>query len=356
MMEFALARENQETSELVGAAELRADMTRGVALQRGDTVKKSLFRLKDRHYAQILDYLETNDHFAEIMGSGKKMKVGGKNQSKASAFGHMAVELRQLGWHVLTGAAVKKKTERYVENYRKALVFYKGTGSGVTEEERQAGVTMEAKMNALCPHFSRMHALFGSRPNVDPPALCMICIPADERNLVWDSQVDIGVDRMVDRIVDGSNFDDEIHEVEDAVPDEENQDDVSESVVEEIPSIGGNEASPIMNRHESAEASPSELIQMWIGTREVQCWSCSKMLKSKRQNSNLLCWLRKRNTGLGCWRSEKQYERRNRGLERRRSCGTGAVGESECLAELETQIVSCNFRIVRKHETYVTRN
>ncbi|KAL3684945.1 hypothetical protein R1sor_002967 [Riccia sorocarpa] len=63
------------TTEMAGAA----------TTAKSGQVKKTLFCLKDQHHAHICDYLETDDHFAEIYGSGRKLKIAGRNQSKATA-------------------------------------------------------------------------------------------------------------------------------------------------------------------------------------------------------------------------------------------------------------------------------
>ncbi|KAL2622740.1 hypothetical protein R1flu_002945 [Riccia fluitans] len=153
-MEFTSVKEHEDIKELAVTAEFQVEMTGGVALQCNDIMKKTIFRLKDRHYAQILDYLETHDHFAEIWGSGRKTKVGGKNQSKAISFGHMAMELRQLGWLVLSGAAVGKKVkssilEDEIEEVEDAASDEENDGelSGSTPEEMPTTLRSEVSPN-----------------------------------------------------------------------------------------------------------------------------------------------------------------------------------------------------------------
>ncbi|KAL3697495.1 hypothetical protein R1sor_011571 [Riccia sorocarpa] len=198
----------------------RTEMAGAATTPKSGQVKKTVFRLKDHHYAHICDYLETDDHFAEIYGSARKTKVGGKNQSKATAFGHMAVDFRRLGWPLLSGAAVGKKVERYADSYKKALTFYNGTGSGLTEEEVQAGMSMDGKMNTKCPHFFRMNALFGARPNVAPPALCTMGIPSDENEIFLDSQIDCGAR--------------DEYATENTLADEEEEDDEEDGLIEVV--------------------------------------------------------------------------------------------------------------------------
>ncbi|KAL3693714.1 hypothetical protein R1sor_007365 [Riccia sorocarpa] len=54
----------------------------------------------------------------------------------------------------------------------------KRTGSGLTEEDIARGITLEMKLNKACPFFYRMHALFGTKSNMVPPATCELGIPA----------------------------------------------------------------------------------------------------------------------------------------------------------------------------------
>ncbi|KAL2607709.1 hypothetical protein R1flu_026282 [Riccia fluitans] len=335
MMEFTSVREHQDIEELAITTEFQVEMTGGAALQHNDIMKKTIFRLKDRHYAQILDYLETDDHFAEIWGSGRKTKVGGKNQSKAIAFGHMAVELRQLGWAMLSGATIGKKVKRYVETYRKSVVFYKSMGSGVTKKERQAGITMEAKMNTRCPYFFRMHALFGSCLNVDPPALCMLGVPADDKILILDSQVDISMEAVIEtRPIDNSILEDEIHEVEDAASGEENESELSGSAPEETPIAFRSEVSPNFNKREIIEAlvqttplanDPAKIASSNSTGKNVETsrarpnveWHNRGLMailfqnaQKQKLNLKLLCRLRMKSIGFVCWNSGRLLGRR----------------------------------------------
>ncbi|KAL2635886.1 hypothetical protein R1flu_007365 [Riccia fluitans] len=67
------------------------------------------------------------------------MKVGGKNQLKAIAFGHMAMELRQLGWPVLSGATVGKKVKRSKDSHvnirMEALIETRPIDNSILEDE-----------------------------------------------------------------------------------------------------------------------------------------------------------------------------------------------------------------------------
>ncbi|KAL3681292.1 hypothetical protein R1sor_024248 [Riccia sorocarpa] len=106
-------------------------------------------RMTKRDYEMIVTYLENPDNFAAING----------------------------------GVIMGKKVARYVCTYKNARTFYLSTGSGLTEAEIDAGLTLEQKMNAKCHYFVRMHALFGARANVEPLAVGDAGLPAE---LVFD--------------------------------------------------------------------------------------------------------------------------------------------------------------------------
>ncbi|KAL3686958.1 hypothetical protein R1sor_013267 [Riccia sorocarpa] len=130
-------------------------------------------------YEMIVTYLENSDNFAAINGCGRKTKITRKTLTKVTAFGHMAVTLCAQGFVKCSGVIMGKKVARYVYTYKNARTFYLGTGSGLTEVEIVAGLTLEQKMNVKCHYFFRMHALFGARANVEPPAVGDAGLPTD---------------------------------------------------------------------------------------------------------------------------------------------------------------------------------
>ncbi|KAL3700744.1 hypothetical protein R1sor_018766 [Riccia sorocarpa] len=138
--------------------------------------------MSKRDYELIVEYLEDSDHFQQITRNGKKTKVGGKNLTKKTAFGHMAVHLAALGFPPCNGTVM---------------------GAGITEEESRSGITLEQKMNAKCPYFFRMHALFGNRANVDPSAVGDFGL-ADEGVYIPDPVIDSQFQEPRDVYLSGS--------------------------------------------------------------------------------------------------------------------------------------------------------
>ncbi|CAM6128042.1 unnamed protein product [Calypogeia fissa] len=83
----------------------------------------------------------------------------------------MAVVLHAAGFpNEINGANLSKRFNRYVAKYKEARLIKCGSGQGLNEDELALGMTLEEKLNKICPHFDRMHALYGQRPNVRPPA------------------------------------------------------------------------------------------------------------------------------------------------------------------------------------------
>jgi hypothetical protein len=81
-------------------------------------------------------------------------------------------------------AALKTKTQSQVENkiknmirdYKKATDWRNATGRGVEE----AGGTIEAELNRRCSRFADLDAIFGTRPNVNPPLEMNEFVTVDE--------------------------------------------------------------------------------------------------------------------------------------------------------------------------------
>ncbi|KAL3694240.1 hypothetical protein R1sor_007891 [Riccia sorocarpa] len=136
-------------------------------------------RMTKHDYELMISYLEVPDNFNGITGGGRKTKIGGKNFTKTTAFGHMAVSLCAQGFPTCNGSLMGKKYYRYLEMYKKARTFYLGTGAGLTDADVAARITLEEKMNRQCHFFMRMHALYGSRANIDPPAVGDAGLPDD---------------------------------------------------------------------------------------------------------------------------------------------------------------------------------
>ncbi|KAL3679213.1 hypothetical protein R1sor_022169 [Riccia sorocarpa] len=141
-------------------------------------------------YEAVVAYIEIPENFRQVMGGGRKTPVGGKCMSKAQAFNIMAAHLRNVdGFPDVTGEEMKKRFDRYVSMYKKAKGFKESTGRGLSEKELEKGMTIEEKVEKICPHFASMHAILGQRANIAPPAEESCGLPnADVDWLGLDSQ------------------------------------------------------------------------------------------------------------------------------------------------------------------------
>ncbi|KAL3680043.1 hypothetical protein R1sor_022999 [Riccia sorocarpa] len=95
------------------------------------------------------------------------------------------------GFPDVTGEEMKKRFERYVAMYKKAREFKDSTGRGLSEKELENVMTIKDKLEKICPHFGRMHTIFGQRVNIAPPAEESVGLPTDAEDaemVISDSQ------------------------------------------------------------------------------------------------------------------------------------------------------------------------
>ncbi|KAL3691342.1 hypothetical protein R1sor_004993 [Riccia sorocarpa] len=145
----------------------------GQEMEKASKAKRGKKRVKmiRQDYEAVVAYIEIPENFCQVTGGERKTKVGSKCMSKAKAFQIMASHLSNVnGFPDVTGEEMKKRYERYVSMYKKARQFKESTGRGLSEKEVERGVTIEEKLEKLCPHFNRMHAILGQRANIAPPA------------------------------------------------------------------------------------------------------------------------------------------------------------------------------------------
>ncbi|CAM6127660.1 unnamed protein product [Calypogeia fissa] len=93
---------------------------------------------------KIVDWLEVDDNFAMLHGTRDNLR---------------------------------KRFNRYYAKYKEALALKNDSGAGLSIREMRAGISMDDKLDRLCPHFARLDVLYGERHNVDQPALSSVGIP-----------------------------------------------------------------------------------------------------------------------------------------------------------------------------------
>ncbi|KAL2612489.1 hypothetical protein R1flu_024181 [Riccia fluitans] len=105
-------------------------------------------------YDAIVTYIENPEHYRDIMGAGKKTRIGGSTISKVRAFDIMASALSGVnGFPQVTSEEMKKRSVRYEKVYKDIRRWKDSIGVGLIDAEIQKGLTMEEKLNKLCPHF-----------------------------------------------------------------------------------------------------------------------------------------------------------------------------------------------------------
>lgn len=140
-------------------------------------------RLRPDDLGFIVDWLENPENFNSLHGGNRRTKVAGKFRSKKTVFNCMLIQLHDVGFpdFVRTGVNLGARMTRYMRRYKDANIFLKDTGSGLTAAETDAGLTLDDKLEKMCPHFHRMHAMFGERANIEPPAIACLGFPNDSQ-------------------------------------------------------------------------------------------------------------------------------------------------------------------------------
>lgn len=114
-----------------------------------------------------------------LHGSGNRTDPSARHTFKKTTYQIMLPQLHARGFpkFVSNGDNLGKRIVRYTAKYKEALTLKLSTGSGLTETKIRVGLTFEQKLEKICPHFYRLHALYGERPNVRPPALANVGVP-----------------------------------------------------------------------------------------------------------------------------------------------------------------------------------
>lgn len=149
--------------------------------------------LRPEDYAKIVDWLENPDNFNQLHGGNRRKQIGGKYPSKKTVFNMMLVVLHHVGFpkEITSGDRLSKRFDRYLRRYKLALAFKNDTGRGLSARDIARGISFEDKLNAKCPHFDRMHILYGERANIEPPALACVGLDDDTQSQLDD---DLGLD------------------------------------------------------------------------------------------------------------------------------------------------------------------
>lgn len=136
-------------------------------------------KLEPEHFGLIVDWLEIPGNFQMLHGSGNRTDPSTRHTSKKTTYHIMLPQLHARGFpkFVSNGDNLGKRIVRYMAKYKEAENLKKSIGSGLTDHDIRLGLTFQQKLDKICPHFERLHALYGERPNVRPPALASVGYP-----------------------------------------------------------------------------------------------------------------------------------------------------------------------------------
>ncbi|PLW34885.1 hypothetical protein PCANC_23754 [Puccinia coronata f. sp. avenae] len=119
-------------------------------------------------FQNICSYLEDKQNYKQLYGTGSKTDVGGSHLTKAAAYDVFAIYMNDHSnkrLH-LTGKQLRLRLDQYKEKFRLAKDWAENTGAGVEEQDGTA-VFNEA-LEACCPCYERLHAIFGTKANITP--------------------------------------------------------------------------------------------------------------------------------------------------------------------------------------------
>ncbi|KAG1690673.1 hypothetical protein DVH05_027936 [Phytophthora capsici] len=121
--------------------------------------------------------MEIPENFAAGHDTSKKTTVsGGPQKTKTQAFNELAAYLnthtKTPNLPTLTGAKVQQrrrtyKTKKFQSTLKKSRTE---TDLGMAKKEFRQGISIQGKLDKLCPHFARMEKLFVTKVNVRAPA------------------------------------------------------------------------------------------------------------------------------------------------------------------------------------------
>ncbi|KAG1692128.1 hypothetical protein DVH05_025750 [Phytophthora capsici] len=142
-----------------------------------ENVPSAKVHLSREDYGLFVTWMEIPENFAAAHGSSTKTSVsGGPQKTKTQAFNELAAYLnahtKTPNLPTLTGANVQQrwrtyKTKKFQPTLRKSRTE---TGLGMSKKEMRQGISIQAKLDKVCPHFTRMEKLFATKANVRAPA------------------------------------------------------------------------------------------------------------------------------------------------------------------------------------------
>jgi hypothetical protein len=121
-------------------------------------------------YKFICSYIADPKHYTELFGDGSQTSFDPAKLTKSQVFNYFLNYMNTNNKALkLTGTCLRQRFDTYKAKYHKANDFKNNTGTGILESE--GFKSLAQKLNALCPSYDCMDALFGLKANVTAMAL-----------------------------------------------------------------------------------------------------------------------------------------------------------------------------------------
>ena len=123
----------------------------------------------------MITWLENRDNMKIITGSGNGGPViSGLKVKKVDGFKLIAEYIKKLDGANWSVDSTKKRYEAMLKRFNKTKSLYEdnsGTKFCLSEREIANGLTINGKLDNVCPGYFRLDALFGSRQNITPSSV-----------------------------------------------------------------------------------------------------------------------------------------------------------------------------------------
>ncbi|KAK1931260.1 hypothetical protein P3T76_013449 [Phytophthora citrophthora] len=139
-----------------------------------DPATPSLVHLSKDDFRIIVTWMEVPANFQAITGilpkqMGLQPRIKKKDVFKALAT-HLLKHTSNPSLQVLTGRNMQQRWRTYMQRYYKTLKASK-KGVELSRADKRKGIlSVQVKLDVMCPQFARMKVLFGDQPIVKPSA------------------------------------------------------------------------------------------------------------------------------------------------------------------------------------------
>jgi len=128
-------------------------------------------RLRREDYGIIVDWMENAENRHNVTGA--RGSPGGRPRlTKAAAYESLADLVKRStttrGLGSLDAGAMMQRCRTYKKKFDETYTKAHGTGFGLNLAEVEKGMTLEAKLDGMCPHCAILCRLFGANETAKP--------------------------------------------------------------------------------------------------------------------------------------------------------------------------------------------